>query len=363
MRIAVHLHLAYLDQTKMLLDYLSNLSPYQFDLFVTLLSYDIQTINAIKKFKSDAFIYVVPNKGFDVGPFCFVLNQLDLDKYDYLIKIHTKGAGPREYIRSSYIFSDGAIWGKSLLDAVLLPHTLKSNIKRFESDGKLGMLGAKECLFKDKKYKDASLIDNIPKVMMRIGLPLGESTFIVGTMFMVRSSLLKPLQRANFVWNDFEETYRVCIGTIAHAIERVLGMMIVCQGYKLEGVPSSMKFLFKQFVFRWNWKLSRFIFSKGRTGSGHDLIKVFKIPVSHKLSNELKAVRDSALFDADWYKRQYASVLRSYKYTPEAHYLTYGWKANFNPSSRFDTEKFLKEHPDVKKCPLLYTNESNVYEN
>ena len=140
-------------------------------------------------------------------------------------------------------------------------------------------------------------------------------------------------------------------------------MMVVCQGYKLKGVPSSMWFLIKQFVFRWNWKLSRFIFSKDRTGSGHDLIKVFKIPVSHKPSNELKAVRDSALFDADWYKRQYASVLRSYKYAPEAHYLTYGWKVNFNPSSRFDTEKFLKEHPDVKKCPLLYTNESNVYEN
>ena len=365
MRIAVHLHLAYLDQTKMLLDYLSNLSPYQFDLFVTLLSYDIQTINAIKKFKSDAFIYVVPNKGFDVGPFCFVLNQLDLDKYDYLIKIHTKGAGPREYIRSSYIFSDGAIWGKSLLDAVLLPHTLKSNIKRFESDGKLGMLGAKECLFKDKKYDDASLIDNIPRVMKRIGVSLEEATcrFIAGTMFMVRSNLLKPLQKANFAWKDFEKTHRVRVGTIAHAIERVLGMMIVCQGYKLKGVPSSTEFLIKQFVFRWHWKLSRCLFSKDRTGKEYDLIKVLKIPVSYKPSKELQAVLDSGLFDANWYKKQYASRLRFYAYTPEVHYLTYGWKVNFNPSSRFDTEKFLKEHPDVKKCPLLYTNESNVYEN
>lgn len=38
----------------------------------------------------NADFYVVPNLGFDLGPFVYALDKVNLSDYSYVIKLHTK---------------------------------------------------------------------------------------------------------------------------------------------------------------------------------------------------------------------------------------------------------------------------------
>ena len=86
----VHLHLYYTDMWPEFAEYLSNLSDYNYDLYVTGVEISPEIRNNILSFKKDTKILITENRGHDIWPFLSVLNQVDLDKYSYIIKIHTK---------------------------------------------------------------------------------------------------------------------------------------------------------------------------------------------------------------------------------------------------------------------------------
>ena len=88
--ILVHLHLYYKDMLKTMLAYIDNISNYDYDLYVTMVEEDENTIKQIKEFNNRANIIKVSNRGFDVWPFICVLQKVNLDDYSYIIKLHTK---------------------------------------------------------------------------------------------------------------------------------------------------------------------------------------------------------------------------------------------------------------------------------
>ena len=70
----------------------------------------------------------------------------------------------------------------------------------------------------------------------------------------------------------------------------------------------------------------------------------------------IDALRNSPLFDADWYVKRYPDVVASAS-EPLKHYLLFGWHEKRNPSEQFDGEKYLELHPDIKQAglnPLLH---------
>ena len=89
-KIAVHMHLYYAEQLEDLLQRLESLSGTAYDLYVTMGAEDKKAEQTIKAFKADANIRIVRNLGYDVGPFIDFLHHVNLDDYDYIIKIHTK---------------------------------------------------------------------------------------------------------------------------------------------------------------------------------------------------------------------------------------------------------------------------------
>ena len=89
-KISVHLHLYYVDQLDDLLSRLQCLNGYSYDLYVTLINNDEFIRNKILVFKPDAYIWQVPNLGYDIGPFIDFFHKIDLDDYDYIIKVQTK---------------------------------------------------------------------------------------------------------------------------------------------------------------------------------------------------------------------------------------------------------------------------------
>jgi|GEM_PF-1693167 len=70
--------------------------------------------------------------------------------------------------------------------------------------------------------------------------------------------------------------------------------------------------------------------------------------------SEVKVIRNSKLFDEEWYRKQYA--------IPQSedcaeHYLDTGWKEGYDPSDIFSTSLYLKQNADVKSAnvnPLLH---------
>ncbi|ESQ90962.1 hypothetical protein ABENE_10960 [Asticcacaulis benevestitus DSM 16100 = ATCC BAA-896] len=76
-------------------------------------------------------------------------------------------------------------------------------------------------------------------------------------------------------------------------------------------------------------------------------------------------VKASNLFDADWYLTRYHDV-RAAGVDPLQHFLRHGGSERRNPSTRFDTEAYLRLYPDaVKGHPLLhylrYRKERNLH--
>jgi hypothetical protein len=71
---------------------------------------------------------------------------------------------------------------------------------------------------------------------------------------------------------------------------------------------------------------------------------------------ELAKLKQSGLFDRDWYLAIYSDV-RDRGLEPEKHYLEFGWKEGRDPSTDFSTAAYLHHNPDVAAIglnPLLH---------
>ena len=71
---------------------------------------------------------------------------------------------------------------------------------------------------------------------------------------------------------------------------------------------------------------------------------------------EYSLVKESGLFDYQFYKDKYDLDLNSYK-RGLIHYLEFGYKRGYKPSRNFDGEEYLKRYPEVKKAgfnPLVH---------
>ena len=76
----------------------------------------------------------------------------------------------------------------------------------------------------------------------------------------------------------------------------------------------------------------------------------------YKLQKELAYIKNSPLFDEEWYISQNSDILNS-NITAYEHYIKYGWKDGLNPSSKFDGNIYLKDNQDVANaniCPLVH---------
>jgi GT2 family glycosyltransferase len=75
-----------------------------------------------------------------------------------------------------------------------------------------------------------------------------------------------------------------------------------------------------------------------------------------KLHADARIVRESGLFDADWYIKRYPDVAAT-RTDPVLHYLEFGASEKRDPSGAFDTRAYLKNYPDVAASatnPLLH---------
>lgn len=195
-------------------------------------------------------VRIVPNRGRDIAPFVVEFGSI-LAAYDVVAHIHTKqslynkGAtdGWRQYIvdglfpsrkQISYILNElkssryGIIYPQSFYNLPYMAHTWLAN--KGVAQAWAGRFG----------------VDRIPE---------NYFDFPAGSMFWARTDAIRPLLSAGLKWDDFPSEQGQTDGTLAHCIERMLGVVAISRNFKHgviadQGYPSWSRWRMNQFFER-----------------------------------------------------------------------------------------------------------------
>ncbi len=295
MKLAVILHLYYEDQLPEIIRHLQNLNAANIDYDLYITNINNQPEQSVKeKFSfcvpppwrgrlgegenhpSLTFI-PTPNNGYDIGPFIDALHHINLNNYDYILKLHTKGKTSPNYTLLNNRRLNNALWGKILWNALLgSAKQIRRNIAVMEQNPQIGMLTARYCLTSEPKFYQKHL-PQINRELQKLGFsPMQNFAFPAGSIFLARTEVLKPF--LTYTINDFTLTNgKIKEGTLAHIVERLFGAVTITQGYNLAPAPHKTYAIARLLV-----GLKRFIYQKKYTSSGKTLIKICKIPVYKK---------------------------------------------------------------------------------
>ena len=131
--ILIHCHIFYPQLWNELKQFILSISPHPFELFVTLVEEHFILEKDIHKTFPKAHIEIVANRGYDIGPFVHVLNKVDLDKYSYVIKLHTKRDMPIGAMLGTMNVA-GKRWREYALSFLKTPQVFDQTLKAFEQN-------------------------------------------------------------------------------------------------------------------------------------------------------------------------------------------------------------------------------------
>jgi hypothetical protein len=165
-----------------------------------------------------------PNRGRDIAPFLLELLPRALQaNHPWLVKVHTK---------RSIQTPSGETWGRHLIDQLTSPAALKQLQTLFATpEGPAliapsgSLLATTVCLSGNSHHLEALLQRQHMDPVWWLG-----QTFVAGSMWAARSSVLEPLLQLVEEWETFEPETGQIDGTLAHAIERLVPAVISLLG-------------------------------------------------------------------------------------------------------------------------------------
>ena len=251
--------------------------PCEFELFVTLSEQSAKISNDIKKSFPNANIKVVKNLGYDVGPFIELLSNIDLANYSFILKLHTKRDMPKG-AKLKYFDVSGSKWREYALLSFKTKRNFEKCINAFLKNKKLGMI-TNYHLILSKEYFDKRAAKEAEEYAKVLGFKTNKYSFVAGTIFFCKAELFKPIQKLNFKIEDFEmPDQEHKNSSLAHVMERLFGLLVVNQGYKIKDVLSIYNGIFNRIFLN----ILNFIFSKKINSNGKLRIKICRIPVYNK---------------------------------------------------------------------------------
>lgn len=236
-RVCVILHLYYQNMWTEIKGYLKNLekSVSKFDLFVTHSKENKNLFDEIKTSFKDGVnvktMQVENLKGGDIYPFIKVLDEINLEDYDFIYKLHTKQDINFDF-KMNGIFLHGSLWRNFMFNEILGWGKVKSALNKFQKNKKLGIYGFAPLLFSvpNNEYNFFPSVEYLFKDYgEKLNLQrLNSYKFYGGIIFLIRSEILKPLQNV-FNENDFIEGKKFSKAT--YAIEALFGYIVKSQNY------------------------------------------------------------------------------------------------------------------------------------
>ncbi|KPF56787.1 hypothetical protein IP65_03425 [Novosphingobium sp. AAP1] len=252
-RVGVHAHMYYADLAEEFAYHLGQI-PCAFDLYAST-SNEASREAVLRVFSTipnakKVDVRVVPNIGRDIAPLVVEFGA-DLAKYDVISHIQTKKSlynngstdGWREYILHSLFESPGRI-------ALYL---------RALNTSRYGIVYP-QCFYNLPYMANTWLANSgIARAWApRFGvdaLPEGYFDFPAGSMFWAKTDALRPLLEGGLQWENFPPEQGQTDGTLAHCIERMLGVVPTSRHYQ-HGVvrdtqtPSWSRWRLNQFIDR-----------------------------------------------------------------------------------------------------------------
>lgn len=272
MKVAAIVHVFYPEMWPELRDAIKNVSPDE--LVITYV--DEASIREAKADFPAARFILCENRGYDVWPFVTALKAIDPSAFDIVVKLHTK----RDIVKNHPFIMNGAklngsAWRDYLLAFVKTPETWKATLETF-ADPKVGLVADLHLVY-GRSEGGKNWFDDAVKELKRnfnLRVPWG-AWFVGGTMFAVRGKLLKVFADYPFTADMFTVSGSHAPTTYAHLMERMLGLAVEAQGYKLAAFNGSVRRR------RLLMAIKRFFFDNRHSARRHT-IRVFKITVYRK---------------------------------------------------------------------------------
>ena len=227
-RIAVVLHLFYADQIGLFLDCLSRI-PVGFDCFISTkpsevrkVSVAFQTLSHLCRLEVKSF----PNVGRDMAPF-FVGFGKELLGYELVLKLHGKKSPHNSELQDWLPLTLQGLLGAPWIVQQHWAMLLSSSVGITSIPPPLPVSSAIE---RDGSWgHHAQSFHRCSRERDRLGFSALHSderfNFPVGSMFWCRAEVLKPLMDLNLRWSSFDREAGQLDGTLAHALERLMGLV------------------------------------------------------------------------------------------------------------------------------------------
>jgi lipopolysaccharide biosynthesis protein len=228
-RTAIIIHAFYPD---VLDDLLKRLQPCDGkDIFITVVEENAEHLLAvIARHVKDACVYVVPNRGRDAQPFLHMLKVVNRFGYESFVKLHTK--------KSSHT-AVGSEWYAALVPPVVelcKPDRLSQILQAHPN---VSLIGTAGLILDGSTYMGSS--GNIAWLQrlchdLDIRLIPSAFAFVAGTMFGARLASFQRLVENDLIGMTFEDELGQRDGTLAHALERLFGLLIAWRGETIASV-------------------------------------------------------------------------------------------------------------------------------
>jgi len=228
-KVAIIIHAYYLDVFKAIIKSLGDVDV-RHKIFITTLPSNAAGVNSVmERTKFDYEIFVCENRGRDVLPFLSVMNNIDLDSYPFILKLHTKKSPHRE---------DGDKWCRDMCSCLGRPEQLDWILRQMCAAANIGLVGPQDHVISMGMYYGENR-KNVNWLASRMGIENidpNHDRFIAGTMFVARSDALKPILALGLRPDEFEPELSQLDGTMAHAVERALAYSAMSAGFEIASV-------------------------------------------------------------------------------------------------------------------------------
>ena len=351
MRGAIHLHLFYPDVALELIDRVARLGRADIDLLATFAgTLDPVVDRALDALPGRVMRAATPNCGWDIGPLLALLPTIREEGYDAVCHLHTKKGDSGYAAEWRAIAYDGLIRDDALVTQLLAAFADRPDL----------MLAGPAALYKSAashQFGNADILATLAPKLMAPLYPLADWGFFAGTFFWARPALLERIAAlADFDGHDADRD-----GTLAHALERVIGLAPVAAGGEvglidedgaLEVVRAPATPSHEPIIRTLVDRAERFV-------APLDTELSALISVRNPLADYIRHGRDddaldpNPYFSSQYYWRIHPDIAAAGIH-PLEHYIRHGWEEGRPTGPLFDGAYYRRAYDDVTGDPLRH---------
>ena len=195
------------------------------DLFVTVAErgpVSRELVERIRREWPEARVVPMPNRGRDILPFVHLVNADLLGPYRAVCKLHTKRSPHRE---------DGDVWRRRLIAGLLEPGRVRARLDAFLADEDAAFWIADGEAYEGRAWwgvNEARATALLRRIEVRVDAR--ALRFPAGSMYWIKPVMLRMIRGLDLRPEEFEIEQAQLDGTLAHALERAMGVIAASAG-------------------------------------------------------------------------------------------------------------------------------------